>query len=391
MRAKSFAFLAALTAFILAACGAAPSQTWPGLTTNGEVAYVASGQQVHAVRVADGVQVWAFPAEVNNNTGVFVADPGVSADLILVGSEGPTNSYSGVLYGLDPATGAQKWCLAFDQKGADRATCPLAQGAPSAGLFGIAPAVDNRVIGGLALVDGVAYVGLSNGKFYAVDAATGRDQWMFETKRDVWAVPLVLGDTVYVSSLDHHLYALNTANGALRWQKDLGAALAGTPTPSEDGRTLYVGTFGNLLYALDAQTGEPVWAQPYTAQNWVWAGPTRHAGVLYLTDVGGYIHAIDEATGQAVWAAPVKPGGLMRARPAIADGVLYVGDRDGKLFGLDPATGAVLHTATLKGQILAPILVVQDKVLVAPFSGDNLLAGFSLDLQSQPLAFAPTK
>ena len=81
----------------------------------------------------------------------------------------------------------------------------------------------------------------------------------------------------------------------------------------------------------------------------------------------------------------------MRARPAINGDLLYVGDRDGHVFGLDLATGAVRYTTTMKGQILAPIVVVDDKVLVAPFSGENLLVGLSLDLQGVPLAFAPTK
>lgn len=393
MRLKSLFFFAALGAFLLAACGAAPSQTWPGLTTDGEIAYVASGQQVHAINVADGTQSWAFPPAVENTTGIFVADPAISADLILVGSEGPTGQYSGVLYGLDPATGAQQWCLAFDQKAQTRAGCPMVKDGTQAGLFGIAPAVDNRIVGGLALVDGVAYVGLANGKFYAVDAATGRELWTtpFKAERDIWAPPLVAGDTIYLTSLDHNIYALATATGALRWEKDLGAAIAGTPTLSEDGATLYLGTFGSELYALDAQNGALRWAQPYTASNWIWAGPTLQNGVLYFTDVDGFVNAVDADTGVPVWPAAVKPGGLMRARPALAGDLLIVGDRDGNLYGLDLTNGAVRWTQTLKGQVLAPLLVVDETVLVAPFSGDNLLVAYGTAGDTVRWAFAPTQ
>ena len=165
--------------------------------------------------------------------------------------------------------------------------------------------------------------------------------------------------------------------------------MAGTPTLSEDGNTLYVGTFGSDLYALDAATGEPVWATPIKAKNWIWAGPTLFEGVLYFTDVDGNVYAADAATSQSLWA--VKPGGLMRAAPAISGDLLYVGDRDGKLFGLNRNDGSLNWPQTLKGQILAPILVVDDLVLVAPFSGDNLLVGYSTDGKTVPLAFAPTK
>jgi outer membrane protein assembly factor BamB len=351
---------------------------------------VATGSQVHAYRVTDGVQAWTFPATVSNTTGVFVADPAVSDSVIIAGSEGPTNSYSGLLFGLDPANGSQLWCLAFDQKGVDRSGCPLAADAPAAGLFGLAPAVDNRIIGGLAVADGVAYVGLANGKFYAVDAATGHDLWHFNLpKRDVWAPPLVVSDTIYVTSLDHSVYALDVDTGNARWTKALDAAIAGTPTLSADGSQLYVGTFGSHLYTLDARTGEQV-GEPLPANNWVWAGPTVAEGVLYFTDVGGYVHAVDAETHADVF-APVKPGGFMRAAPAVAGDTLYVGDRDGKLFGLDRHTGAVVYTAEMKGQLLAPIVVVNDTVLVAPFNGDNLLAGYSLDLKTARLAIAPVK
>jgi outer membrane protein assembly factor BamB len=81
----------------------------------------------------------------------------------------------------------------------------------------------------------------------------------------------------------------------------------------------------------------------------------------------------------------------MRARPALAGDLLYVGDRDGNLFGLDRATGATVWTQTLKGQILAPILVVSDTVLVAPFSGDNLLVAYGTGGDIVRWAFAPTK
>jgi len=389
VRLKYMTFLGVLGAILLAACGAAPSQTWPGLTTNGEIAYVASGQQVHAVRVADGSQAWVFPAVISNTTGVFVADPGLSADIIVVGSEGPTGSYSGILYGLNAADGLQQWCLAFDAKGVTRTGCPLATGGTEAGLFGLSPAVDNRIVGGLAMADGVAYVGLANGKFFAVDAATGRDQWQFKAERDIWAPPLVASDNVYVTSLDHHVYALDTATGTLRWKRDLLAAVAGTPTLSEDGETIYVGTFGSELYALDAQTGELRWATPFKAVNWIWAGPTLSEGVLYFTDVAGNVYAVEAATSTALWM--VKPGGLMRAAPAVAGDLLYVGDRDGNLFGLNRSDGSLNWPQTLKGQLLAPILIANDLVLVAPFSGENLLVGYSTDGKTVPLAFAPTK
>jgi outer membrane protein assembly factor BamB len=386
LRSKLLVLLGLVLALAVAGCGAAPTQTWPGLATNGELAFIAQGQQVRAIRIADGVQAWAFPATPSNTAGIFAADAGVGDGIIVVGSEGPAGQYSGVLYGLDPS-GAQQWCLAFDQKGAQRTSCPLAQGGTQAGFLGLSRAVDNRIVGGVTVAGGLAYVGLASGAVYAVDAATGRDQWHFNADRDVWAAPLVHDGRVYVASLDHHLYALDAARGELLWSKDMGAALAGTPSLSSDGDTLYVGTFGSALYALRSASGDEIWS--FATTNWVWSGPALDDGMLYFTDVAGVVFAVDAATGTEVWR--IQPGGKMRARPALAGDLVVVGDRDGTLWALDRATGAQVWSQSLAGQLLAAPLVVGETVLVAPFNGENLLVAYSLAGDAVRWAFAPSR
>ena len=363
----------ALGALLLAACGRGPAQTWPGVNADSQYAFVAQGQQVHAVNLADGKPVWAFPTAANNNISQIVSQPGVGADVIVVGSEGASQSYSGIAYGLDRNTGTQKWCLAFDQKGASAQNCALAGGAATGGFLGISPAVDNRILGGIALSNNVAYFGLASGMVYAVDAETGKDLWHFKTERDVWAAPALSSDTVFVTSLDHHVYALDRATGAKRWQKDMGAALAGEPT--FDQGVLYVGTFGNRLAALDAATGEEKWS--FATKNWVWSGPAVGKGVLYFTDVTGNVFAVDQASGQQIWT--VKPGGEMRARPTLAGDSLYLGDYDGHLFALNAADGTNRWPTTLstKGQKLVAPVVVSDTVLIASYTGDNLLEAYN--------------
>jgi outer membrane protein assembly factor BamB len=386
LRSKLLILFGALLALAVAGCGAAPTQTWPGLATDGQLAFIAQAQQVHAIRIADGTQAWAFPATPSNTTGVFVSDAGVGDNLIVVGSEGPSGQYSGVLYGLDP-TGAQQWCLAFDQKGAQRQNCPLATGGTQAGFLGLSPAVDNRIVGGVTVSDGVAYVGLANGAVYAVDASTGRDLWRFKAERDIWAAPLVNGSRLYIASLDHHVYALDLQTGEVVWSKDMGGAVAGTPTLSANAETLYVGSFGSQLYALDSASGNERWN--FTATNWVWSGPALDDGMLYFTDVAGTVFALDAASGAPVW--DVKPGGEMRATPALAGDLLFVGDRGGTLYALNRATGAEVWRQTVDGQLLASPLVVGEVVLVAPFQGDNLLVAYSLAGDAVRWAYAPSR
>ncbi len=380
--------LLVVLALLLAACGAQPTQAFPGLTADEELVFLAQGNQLRVVDLATGQQKWAFPNPAAAGvTGSFASQPAVEGDLVVAGSEGPANAHSGSVFGIDRNTGAQKWCLVFDEKSFKRLApfgCRQAQVTKETGLFGFSVAVDNRILGGIALVDGQAFFGLSSGAVYAVDAATGRDLWHFNAERDIWSTPVVTEDTVYVTSLDHHVYALNRATGAQRWKADMGATVAGTPTLYED--TLYVGTFGNILAALDADTGEQIWT--FATTNWVWDGPAVLDNTLYFADVGGTVYAIDADERTPVW-PPRKPGGAMRARPTVTEDWLFVGDRSGNLFALERGSGAVAWTKTLKGEILVTPAVVNDLVVVATFSGANLLEAYTTNGDFK-WPFAPT-
>jgi outer membrane protein assembly factor BamB len=376
-----------LAALALAACGPAASLSWPGLGTDGKLIYLAQGQQVHAVNADTGLELWNFPITPNNDTGQFAAEPGISATTIVVGSEGAANSYSGILYGLDPATGQQKWCLAFDPRGTSKQpNCKLAQAEPVPNILGQPLGLDNRILGGITLTDSVAYVGLVSGAVYAVNAETGADLWHFKAERDVWGAPLVAANTVYIPSLDHFVYAVDRQTGRLQWKKDMGAAVAGSPSLSGD--TLYVSSFANQLVALDAGTGAERWS--VDATNWVWSGPAISQGVLYFTDVSGTVFAVNSESHQIIWS--VKPGGPMRARPVLAFENLYVGDRSGNLFALDPATGATRPgwPQVIKGELLVPPVIAGSLVIVAPFGGDNLLVAYTPAGQFK-WPFAPSK
>ncbi len=390
--------------FLLAACGGAPPMTsWPGLAANDQLAFVAAHQNLYAVNVSGdnySKEAWRFPAAIDNNIGAFSASPAVGADVIVAAAEGPINSYSGAVFGLDPKNGQQLWCMALDSKAAGRLpNCPAPSDvtAPSGELslpFGISLSLaapqDNRVMVQIALAGDTAYFGLNNGKVYAVNAMTGKSLWRapFQARQAVWAAPLAdsASGLVFVGALDHTLYALDAATGAPKWQKPLGAAIAASPAVTQG--VLYVGTFGNKVLALDARDGSQKWE--FDTANWVWGTPVPYESSLYFADVAGNVYAVDAATGQQEW--QVKPGDAMRAAPAVTADAVVVGDRTGKIYGLNRTNGAGLWPSlpALKGQLIGTPIVISDTILVAPYSGDNLLVGYSL-AGAQKWAFAPTQ
>ena len=68
-----------LGAFLLSACAGGPvhGSTWPGLATDGNLAYLADGPFVYAINLEDGREVWRYPGERDNGL-VFYATPAVT-------------------------------------------------------------------------------------------------------------------------------------------------------------------------------------------------------------------------------------------------------------------------------------------------------------------------
>ncbi|MFJ9597987.1 PQQ-binding-like beta-propeller repeat protein, partial [Streptomyces virginiae] len=61
---------------------------------------------------------------------------------------------------------------------------------------------------------GIVYIGSSDGKVYALDAATGTPRWAHTTAGAVWSSsPAVVDGIIYIGSNDKKVYALDAATG----------------------------------------------------------------------------------------------------------------------------------------------------------------------------------
>jgi outer membrane protein assembly factor BamB len=73
-----------------------------------------------------------------------------------------------------------------------------------------------------AVVNGMVYVGSSDGNLYALDASTGALLWSYTTGGLFRSSPTVAKGVVYVGSWDHNVYALNASTGAKVWSYTTG-------------------------------------------------------------------------------------------------------------------------------------------------------------------------
>lgn len=198
---------------------------------------------------------------------------------------------------------------------------------------------------------------------YAFDAATGDRKWVFNPQTQ--GVPghapgayelSTDGSTVYAGSGSGHVYAVNVADGTLRW---INAHAVGGETsvydPVIDGATLYVRVrhFTNPItgsvVALNRNDGSVLWSHVFPSEAPTSTGPTGKAVVFGTTVIvpndNGKIYAFEKSTGLTRWIAPRRPDviGYDDLRPLILVGnVLVAGSLARYLTGYDAATGRQL-------------------------------------------------
>jgi outer membrane protein assembly factor BamB len=337
-------------ALIFSACsgGATTANSWPGLAIDDQFAYVAYNTQVYAVDLVNGSEKWHYPAEPDNKI-TFFADPSLSQDGQLI-----VGSYDYVLYSLNAETGAQNW--AFSEAGNRYIASSLVE---VENIF--APAADENL--------------------YSLDL-NGRLQWVFSSQGESWAKPVADEncDCLFLSSMDHSVYAIDPQNGTEKWRSpELGGAIVGTPAFDQDG-VLYVGTFGGKLFALNANNGSILWEFPTANGGWIWSGPTISDGVLYFGDLNGYLYAINAGNGTQIWQkTPDQLDGQLVGSPLVVEDEIYITSEEGILYKLDKSGNIIWSKAIEGGKIYSSPKFANDLILVTPILADKLLVAFERD------------
>jgi outer membrane protein assembly factor BamB len=104
----------------------------------------------------------------------------------------------------------------------------------------------SRIEAGVAYRDGSVYFGSCDGRFYRVNAETGKEVWSYETPRslgvitEISSAPLCTEDAVYFGSFDGYLYSLKRDTGELKWRIRPVEDSHITSSPVTDGRRIFL-------------------------------------------------------------------------------------------------------------------------------------------------------
>jgi alcohol dehydrogenase (cytochrome c) len=202
------------------------------------------------------------------------------------------------------------------------------------------------------VVDGILYTVQAPNDVIALDAATGRVFWTYHHEPAPTARPCcgrvnrglaILGDTLFMGTIDAHLLAIDAKSGALLWDATVADSAQNysiTMSPNVIKDKVIIGTAGGDLgirahiSAFDVKTGKEVWRfytipAPGEPGNESWSGDSWKTGGAAVWNAAAY----DPETDLAFWGT---------GNPAPDwDGSVRLGDNlySNAVVALDPDTG----------------------------------------------------
>jgi outer membrane protein assembly factor BamB len=162
-----------------------------------------------------------------------------------------------------------------------------------------------RITGSPGYADGRVYFGLGTGKLgqegdhphggvWSLDAASGKEHWLFRTPASVMSTPALMNGHVYFGGTDSHCYCLKQTDGSMVWKQPMPGPVAASAVVAA-GKVYVLTTTGTLL-CLNAGDGDTLWKLADFAGAEVddaYASPTLVNGRLYLA-LGGKVYCVGD-------------------------------------------------------------------------------------------------
>lgn len=323
----------------------------------GDTLYVSiNAGKMAALNASDFSLIWEFPEddtfgcgereESDHDLRAIYGTPVIDDGRVYLGA------YDGNVYAVDAETGDCIWeshkPVVGEQTTDVEAQCNREP--------------DGPIIGGVALVEGLLYVGSDDGQLYGIDVETGAVRACVDMGAAVWSTPLLVEERLYVATMDGAVWAVSTVRAGDPEPAKLFETSAALLTDLvRAGDNLLAGGMDEKLFAIDISTGSKSWE--FSGGNWFWGRPVLDGDTVYATDLDGKVYAINADDGSAAWESnSFTAEEAIRAGPLLLDGTLVIADRDGNIYSLNAATGNVTKES---------LAIIEKRVLANPIEFDG--------------------
>jgi outer membrane protein assembly factor BamB len=220
------------------------------------------------------------------------------------------------------------------------------------------------VAGGGVYDDGLS---IGSSTLVALNAADGSVRWRHDfgdyTVVGLGYTPVISDGMVFITD-SAGVYALDPANGSIRWHVKLFTTASGLSVLTVQSGIIYV-SGGNVasdvhLYALRSTDGSKLWevrTDGFTTRPCVAGGVIYLAEKLYPGTNGTdmFAYALSVANGSTLWRTPLGTAVNLEtnptafAAPLVEGGLIVVGSDDSYLYGIGVTDGAMRWRAHVNG------------------------------------------
>lgn len=220
--------------------------------------------------------------------------------------------------------------------------------------------------------DGTLYASSVDNSMYALNAESGAVLWHFPTSSGMTASATVANDgTVFIAANDNNVYAVS-ATGGLKWSFATGAFISAPVTLSRNGSVVYITSTDVSVYAVNASNGFFLWG--FMASSGIYTSATvGNDGVFVGAD---NLYALSADIGTDLWSLDTQPCSTASVG---LDGTVYAVDVNNNAYALNGTTGAVKWNVNLGSNVevtcASPIVAPNGIVLMG--CGDNSLSAMN--------------
>lgn len=291
------------------------------------------GHYLYALNAFNGSLRWQKTLDYS-----VMSQPLVVNDIVYVGTiAGTENSVTGGhVYALNVSDGSLRWSYATN---------------------------GGASVGGVQ--DGVVYASTGT-TLFALNASNGKQLWSIylADKEQAFIYVQLVANVLYVSSteLSHHdqpgqpstqycyQYAYNPTNGKQLWRSQVVDGYVVSPATIA-GDTIYFSSQNGNVYALNTKDGVQRWS--YNAGGPVYLSPILDHGVAYMIsikeDSTDQFIALDAATGKQRWSKQMSfndgcNGQSVGASPIVSGNVIYCGNGSNRVNVLRASNGVFIKS-----------------------------------------------
>ncbi len=258
--------------------------------------------KIYALDAQTGELIWQ-----ENIKGEIINAPAIESGIVVV------NSASGIMKAFNAENGEELWKVEQD-----------------------VPALTLRGISAPVIASGGVLVGTGKGGVNVYLLDKGQQGWSTEIGEptgstelervvDVDSAPVVFGDKIYAISSRGNLAAIELKSGRVIWKRQYSSYRQIAIYRN----TIFLTSVRGHVYALDRVNGIERWSNLALANRGV-TGPVIVNDSVVVGDFEGYLHWLNQETGEIVARHEVDSSGI-HSTPTVVDNVLYSQSRDGDL------------------------------------------------------------